>query len=177
VERLLAFDLETRYAADEVGGWDHIRDMRLAVGVTYNPAKDVYQVYDEGEVDALIAHLRSADLVVGYNLYRFDYTVLSAYTDRPLNDLPTADMLVDLRQTLGWRPKLDDVAAATLGERKSGDGLDAVRWFREGQLDRVIAYCKRDVEVTWKVYDFGRTHGYVQVLSHSRRLLRVPVGW
>jgi DEAD/DEAH box helicase domain-containing protein len=177
MERLLAFDLETQYTADEVGGWDHVRDMRLAVGVTYDPAEDAYHVYTESEAQRLIADLRAASLVVGYNLYRFDYEVLCAYTDRQLDDLSTVDMLQDLYAVLGWRPKLDDVAAATLEERKSADGLAAVRWFRQGELEKVIAYCKRDVEVTWRVYDFGRRNGYVQVLDRFWRARRVPVRW
>ncbi len=177
MERLLVFDLETQYTADEVGGWGRIRDMRLAVGVTYSPSEDLYRVYTESEADRLIADLYDADRVVGYNLYRFDYEVLRAYTDRRLDDLPTVDMLVELERVLGWRPKLDSVAAATLGERKSGDGLDAVRWFREGQLQQVIDYCKRDVEVTWRVYDFGRRNGFVRVLSRSWRTREVPVRW
>ena len=174
---MLIFDLETQYLADEVGGWDHIRDMRLSVGVTYDPAQDTYRVYKEADVHDLIAALRAADRVVGYNLYRFDYEVLHHYTDQRLDDLPTVDMLVDLAQTLGWRPKLDDLAMATLGEQKSADGLAAVRWFREGRIDQVIDYCKRDVEVTWRVYDFGRSHGYVQVLDRSWRPRMVPVQW
>jgi len=174
---MLVFDLETQYTADEVGGWNHIRDMRLAVGVTYSPDEDAYQVYTEADAERLIADLRAADRVVGYNLYRFDYEVLHAYTDQRLDDLPTVDMLADLRRVLGWRPKLDDVVAATLGERKSADGLAAVRWFREGRLERVISYCRRDVEVTWKVYDFGRQNGYVRVQGRSWRARRVPVRW
>ena len=139
--------------------------------------RDRYRVYTEPEVDRLIADLRAARLVVGYNLYRFDYEVLRAYTDDPLDDLPTVDMLRDLYQVLGWRPKLDDVAAATLGERKSADGLAAVRWFREGKLDQVIEYCKRDVEVTWRLYEFGRRNRYVVVRSRGWRTQRVPVVW
>ncbi|MBN1954673.1 MAG: ribonuclease H-like domain-containing protein [Anaerolineae bacterium] len=176
-ERLLVFDLETQYLADEVGGWNHIRDMRLSVGVTYSPLEDLYRVYTERDVERLISDLSAANWVVGYNLLRFDYEVLHAYTDRRLSDLPTVDMLVDLHQALGWRPKLDDVAAATLGERKSGDGLDAVRWFREGKIDEVIAYCKRDVQVTWRVYDFGRQNGYVQIMGRSWRPRMVTVPW
>lgn len=177
MHNILVFDLETQYAAAEVGGWDHIRDMRLAVAVTYNPAQDAYQVYEEADADRLLADLRAAELVVGYNLYRFDYEVLRAYTDDPLSDLPTVDMLRDLYQTLGWRLKLDDVAAATLGETKSADGLQAVRWFRQGQLDEVIAYCRRDVEVTWRVYDFGQRNGYVQYRDRRWRVHKVPVQW
>lgn len=174
---LLVFDLETQRLASEVGGWSHIRDLGLSVGVTYDPEMDAYQVYTEQEVDALIRALRSARLVVGYNLLRFDYEVLRAYTADPLDNLPTVDMLRDLYRLLGWRPQLSDLAAATLDLRKSGDGLDAVRWFRTGQLDKVIDYCKRDVEVTWRVYEFGRKSGYVLIFDRQWRKRRVPVAW
>jgi DEAD/DEAH box helicase domain-containing protein len=177
MRHIIAFDLETQYAADEVGGWHNIRDMRLAVAVTYDATDDIYRDYTEQEVDLLIATLRGADLVVGYNVLRFDYEVLRPYTDAPLSDLPTVDMLKDLYQTLGWRPKLDTIAVATLGETKSADGLQAVRWFRQGQLDKVIAYCRRDVEVTWKVYKFGRRNGYVQYHDRRRRVHKVQVQW
>ena len=177
MRKTVVFDLETQHTADEVGGWRNICDMRLAVAVTYDAAMDVYRDYTEQDVDRLIATLRGADLVVGYNVLRFDYEVLSAYTKDSLSDLPTVDMLRDLHHALGWRPKLDDVAAATLGERKSADGLQAVRWFRQGQLDKVMAYCRRDVEVTWRVYDFGRRNGYVQYRDRRYRTHRVPVKW
>ena len=177
MKNTIIFDLETQFAADEVGGWSHIRDMRLAVGVTYNVETETYSSFTEKEADALIKTLQEADLVVGYNLLRFDYEVLRAYTDDPLSDLPTVDMLQDLHRALGWRPKLDDLAAATLGERKSADGLQAVRWFRAGQLDKVIDYCRRDVEVTWLVYEFGQRNGYVQYRDRRWRTHRVPVRW
>ncbi|RLC66864.1 MAG: helicase [Chloroflexi bacterium] len=177
MSNVVAFDLETQYTADEVGGWHNIRDMRLAVGVVYSAAQDVYHTYTERDAGRLIAALRQADLVVGYNLLRFDYEVLRAYTDDPLTDLPTVDMLRDLYRTLGWRPKLDHLARATLGEAKSGDGLQAVRWFRQGLLDQVAAYCRRDVEVTWRVYQFGQQNGYVQCYDRRWGIRRVPVRW
>ncbi|HEY73934.1 MAG: helicase [Chloroflexi bacterium] len=177
MRNIVAFDVETQYLADEVGGWGNIRGMGLAVAVTYHAAEDVYRDYTEEQVGDLIAALREADLVVGYNVLRFDYEVLRAYTDDPLADLPTVDMMRDLHQTLGWRPKLDGLAAATLGEGKSADGIQAVHWFRAGKLDQVIAYCRKDVEVTWGVYDFGRQNGYVQYHDRRRRVRKVPVRW
>lgn len=177
MRHIIAFDVETQHTADEVGGWSHIRDMRLAVAVTYNAATNTYCNYLEQDADQLIATLRGADLVVGYNVLRFDYEVLRGYTDDPLKDLPTVDMLRDLHQALGWRPKLDDVAAATLGESKSADGLQAVRWFRQGEVDKVIAYCHRDVEVTWKVYEYGRQNGYVKYRDRRWREHLIPVQW
>jgi DEAD/DEAH box helicase domain-containing protein len=177
MNELIVLDLETQYIADEVGGWSHIRDMLLAVGVTYHPTENVYQTYLERDASLLVAALRRADLVVGYNLLRFDYEVLRRYTDDPLLDLPTVDMLDDIHRALGWRLKLDDVAAATLGEGKSADGLQAVRWFRQGQLQKVIDYCRRDVEVTWKVYQFGRQNGYIMYRDRNWRTRKVPVRW
>ena len=177
LDKIIVFDLETQLTADEVGGWNHIRDMRLSVGVTYSVAEKLYRSYTEKEVDRLIGDLRAADLVVGYNVLRFDYEVLRAYTNDPLLDLPTVDMLRDLHRTLGWRPKLENVASATLGETKIGDGLQAARWFRAGELLKVIDYCKHDVEITWRVYEFGKHNDYVQVRDRRWRTHRVPVRW
>lgn len=177
MERTLVLDLETQYAANEVGGWGNIRDMQLAVGVTYEPARQEYRTYLASDAHHLIAALRAADLIIGYNLLHFDYEVLRRYTEDPLMDLPTVDMLDDIRRILGWRLKLDDVAAATLGQGKSADGLQAVRWFREGQVQRVIDYCRRDVDVTWQVYQFGQQNGYIQYRDRKWRVRKVPVRW
>ena len=174
---VIVLDLETQHIASEVGGWGHIRDMKLAVGVTYHAGENAYRTYLEPDAELLVGALREADLVVGYNLLRFDYEVLRRYTEDPLLDLPTLDMLDHIHRSLGFRLKLDDVAAATLGEGKSADGLQAVRWFRQGQVQKVIDYCQRDVEVTWKVYQFGKQHGYVKYRDRSWRIRKVPVRW
>jgi DEAD/DEAH box helicase domain-containing protein len=177
MRHIITFDVETQYTANEVGGWSNIRDMRLAVAVTYDAADNIYRDYTEKDIKLLISALHSADLVVGYNVLRFDYEVLRGYTDDPLSNIRTVDMLQDLYRAMGWRPKLDNVAAATLGEAKSADGLQAVRWFREGKLEKVVAYCRRDVEVTWNIYEFGRSNGYVKYRDKRWREHMVPVRW
>ncbi len=173
----IVFDVETKHLADEVGGWAHIRRLGLSVAVTYDPQHEVYQTYLEEQARDLVAALRSATLVVGFNVFRFDYEVLRAYTNDPLQDLPTLDMLQDLYRTLGWRPRLDDLASATLGVGKGADGVQAVQWYRSGEMDRLIDYCRRDVEVTWRIYEFGRRHQYVEVWERGHRKRRVPVVW
>lgn len=177
MRNIIAFDLETQRLSDEVGGWGNIRRMGLAVAVVYYPAEGLYRDYTEREVEQLIRDLRSADLIVGYNLHRFDYEVLRAYTNDPLADLPTVDLLQHLHRSLGWRPRLDDIAAATLGERKSADGVQAVYWFRQGLLDKVRDYCRHDVEVTWRIYRFGQENGYVRCRDRSWRVFNIPVRW
>ncbi len=177
MNNIVFFDLETQYLANQVGGWGHIDKMKLSVAVTYSTADATYSHFTEPQAKELVAALQRADLVVGYNVLRFDYTVLQPYTDVPLHRLPTVDMLQDLYQRLGFRVSLDAVASATLGSSKSADGIQAVEWYRRGEIDKVLAYCERDVEVTRDVYHFGRQNGFVQFHDRRYRLRRVPVRW
>ncbi|MGC9521517.1 MAG: ribonuclease H-like domain-containing protein, partial [Anaerolineae bacterium] len=128
---------------------------------------------------AQLAHdLSEADLVVGYNLYGFDYPVLQHYTDEiVLAELPTVDMMVEIQRRLGFRLKLDSIATATLNMQKSADGLQAVRWWREGRVDEIIAYCRQDVEVTRQIYEFGKQNRYIQYYDRQFRIKKVPVSW
>lgn len=170
-------DVETKYLADEVGGWGNIHKMELAVAVTYSTADDAFRHFTDERVAELVTALQGADLVVGFNVLRFDYQVLQPYTDVPLQTLPTLDMLQAIYRALGFRVSLDAVASATLGAGKSADGIQAVQWFRCGQVDKVIAYCERDVEVTRDVYEFGKQRGFVRYLDRYRGVRQVPVSW
>ena len=78
---VLFFDLETQRAALEVGGWHNAHLMRVSVAVLYEARSDRFLRFGEGEVQRLLARLRAADLVVGFNVRRFDYRVLRGYTD------------------------------------------------------------------------------------------------
>jgi DEAD/DEAH box helicase domain-containing protein len=174
----LVFDLETKYLADEVGGWNNIRGMGMSVAVTYCVEEDCFTVYTESEVQALIGALQAARQVIGFNIVRFDYEVLRGYSFASLRDsVPTLDMMIPLYETLGFRPKLEDLASATLGAGKLGDGLDAVRWYREKELEKLAEYCKKDVEVTYQVYRFGKEQGYVLLRDRYKGSRRVPVSW
>jgi len=72
---------------------------------------------------------------------------------------------------------LDDLARATLNAKKSGDGLDAIRWWREGRLDTLYEYCEQDVDVTRRLWEFGKQNRYVQFYDKRYKLQRVPVSW
>jgi DEAD/DEAH box helicase domain-containing protein len=174
---IVFFDLETQYLADEVAGWDNIHKMGLAVAVTYSTADAIYRHFVEEQAAELVSELEQADLVVGYNLFRFDYTVLQPYTDVELRRLRSVDMLRDIYRALGFRLSLDAVASATVNATKSADGIQAVQWYRRGELDKVIAYCQRDVEVTREVYEFGRRQGFVRYRDRNYRVRQVPVRW
>lgn len=175
--KVIFFDLETQRTFDEVGGRHNLSRLGLAVAVTYDSSAGQYRAYTENEVDELVEELAGADLVVGFNVKRFDYEVLRPYTDYPLQSIPTADMLEDVFEELGFRLSLDSLAQATLGTGKSAHGLDAVRWFRAGELQKVIDYCTRDVEVTRQLYEYGRQRGYILYWDRRGRMQKIFVNW
>jgi DEAD/DEAH box helicase domain-containing protein len=170
-------DIETQRLADEVGGWANVHLMRLAVAVLYDQRSDAFQVFTEDRAGELITRLRAFDLVVGFNIKRFDYRVLAAYTPFDLQGLPTFDLLEDIHGRLEHRLSLGHLAEQTLGRSKTGDGLQAVRWFREGNLEAVVTYCKDDVVITRDLFRFGLSEGYLIYRTRQGHQVRLPVDW
>jgi len=154
-----------------------LRKLGLAAAVTYSSDAAAYHRYTESRVKDLIAELKSADLVVGYNVLEFDYPVLSAYSDECFDELATVDMMQHLAERLGFRPSLESVATATLGVRKSADGLQAVRWYRQGRIDKVLDYCEQDVLITKELHEFGRYHHLVYYWDRQYQRQVVVVNW
>jgi DEAD/DEAH box helicase domain-containing protein len=173
--RVVVFDVETQLSADDVGGWTEARQMRVAVGVVWDSLDNRISSYDEAHVEDLIAHLKKADLVVGYNLVRFDYEVLRGYTFENLNKLPTLDLLLEVEKSLGRRLKLDSLATATLESPKTADGLQSLAWFKEGRLDLVTEYCIHDVEITRDLLRYALQNGFVLFDRKNSGRARVPL--
>lgn len=175
---IVYFDLETQRTANDAGGWDKMRDMGLSVGVTYSTLSGEYRIYSEKNVTALVDQLVRADLVVGYNILRFDYEVLMGYTILDLrHQCRTLDMLVEVEAKLGHRLKLDSLAHATLGVGKTGDGLDAIRWWREGKILEIAEYCCFDVKVTKLLHEYGATHKELFYQDQAKQKRKIPIDW
>ena len=176
-KNIVYFDLETQQSAEEVGGWNHISKMRMSVGVTYSTARGEYKIYGEAQVNDLITELQRADLVVGFNNLRFDNEVLLGYTTMDLSQVPTLDMLVDLQETLKHRLSLDSIATATFGVEKTAEGLQAIRWWKEGKLLEIAEYCCYDVKITKLVHEYGVRHQQLHYTNRFGKKLTVPVKW
>ncbi|QPJ63060.1 MAG: DEAD/DEAH box helicase [Candidatus Nitronauta litoralis] len=178
--RILYFDLETQKSADDVGGWGNSHLMKMSVGVVWDSVENDYGVYEEDKAEDLVRHLQKADLVVGFNVIGFDYSVLQPYANKlgvDLTELPTHDMLADVHKKLNHRLSLDNLASRTLGETKSADGLKALQWYKEGKMDLIIEYCKQDVNVTRDLFLFGQENGFVKYDSRSRGPQSMNVDW
>lgn len=189
---IVYFDLETQRTANDVGGWGNKDKMGISVAVTYSTKTGAYRVFEEAEATDLISQLVRADVVVGFNHVGFDYEVLMGHCVFDFRDqVRSLDLLVELEKKLGHRLKLDAVASATLGCGKTGDGLDAIRWWQEAQAARdegdfagerekiaeIASYCAYDVKVTKCVHEFGVKHGHVKYVDRNGREQKVDVKW
>ena len=175
--KVVVFDVETQRSFDEVGGRTQFHKLGVSAAVAYRYDLDQFLECTEEDVGRLIDLLLEADLVVGYNILGFDYEVLRAYTDRDLRLLPTVDLMRDLEARLGFRPKLDSVVQPTLGVGKTADGLQALEWWRRGEVDKIMAYCRDDVRVTRDLYDYGKRNRCVLVARFGGTPRRVEVDW
>ena len=171
------FDLETQHLAEEVGGWHNKHRMRLACAVTLNATTQAFQDYRESEVEQLLHTLQNAGRVIGFNLKNFDYAVLQPYTKVNLARLPTLDLLEAIQRALGFRLSLDALATATLNTEKSADGVQAVRWFKAGEMEKLFTYCRKDVALTQQLYLFGKEHGHVFYRDRDGRKNSVAISW
>jgi len=177
VKNIVYFDLETQKSADDVGGWSHINRMGMSVGVTFSTARGDYRIYDEAHVNDLISDLQRADLVVGFNILRFDYEVLHGYTTLDVRQVPTLDMMISLQETLQHRLSLDSIATATFGLEKTAEGLQAIEWFKQGKLHEIAEYCCYDVKLTKLVHEYGLKHRQLHYRNKFGKKMTVPVRW
>jgi len=176
-KRFGVLDVETRRSAADVGGWTRPDLMGISVAVLYDSEADEFVDYQEHEIPQLAERLKSFDLVIGFNILRFDYGVLAGVHPFAYTRLPTLDMLTHVHERLGYRLKLDNLAQATLGVGKSADGLQALQWWKEGKLEEIARYCRQDVAVTRDLYLFGRENRYVLFQNKAGQKARLPVGW
>jgi DEAD/DEAH box helicase domain-containing protein len=175
---IIVLDLETQKSFEEVGGRDHLDRLLVSVVGTYSYERDQFLTYTEPELLHLFPVLEAARLIIGFNIKRFDYKVLQPYHHRALEQLPTLDILEEVVKTLGHRLRLETLAQATLGRGKVGTGLDALRYFQQGEFEKLKAYCLEDVRVTRDLYEHGKRHK--KLLYYDRpgeKVLTLPVQW
>ena len=168
-KRILYFDLETQKSAEEVGGWENTHCMGLAVGVVWDSCEQEYFTYQESTTKQLVKKLQTADLVVGFNVKKFDYGVLQHYTRdiSLIDDIPTFDMLDYIKDKLGHRLSLNHLAENTLNAKKSADGLISLQWYKDGEIEKIVDYCKQDVKVTRDLFLYGESNGHVKYKSRG----------
>ncbi len=169
--RKIIFDIETKNIFQDVGRADPALLDLSVVGV-YDSLMDLYTSYLEEDLPKLWPLIESANMLIGYNSDHFDIPLLNKYYPGDLTNIKSLDLLKEIRKATGRRLRLDAVAEGTLGKGKSGKGLEAVLWWKNGEIEKVKKYCLDDVRITKEIYDYAREHNTLKYkdLSEIREI-------
>lgn len=171
----VVLDLETKKTFREAKS-SKPEDLGVSIVGIYDYATDTYKGYREEEFDQLFTLLEKASVIIGFNSNSFDLPALNPYYVGDLLSFPKLDLLEVIQQVLGKRIALDEFAKETLQVNKSGHGLMAIDYFKEGKWEELERYCLDDVKITRDLYEYGKEHGKIYYLeSFGRRA--VPVEW
>ncbi len=174
----VVFDIETKKSFDEVGGKAHFDKLGISVVGAHTSQDDKYYAFEEHEIPEFEKMIKGARMVIGFNIHHFDLPVLQPYVGLDLKILRTLDLMDDVEKGAGFRISLDNLSETSLGARKSGDGMQALRWYKEGRIEDIKKYCLKDVELTKKLFEYGQKNGHVLFYSkHTGGRVAIPVSW
>ncbi|MCK5027421.1 MAG: ribonuclease H-like domain-containing protein, partial [Candidatus Pacebacteria bacterium] len=143
----IVFDIETQNTFQEVGS-NNVTDLDISVVCIYDFETDEYSSFMINDLNDLWPILEKANMLIGYNSDHFDIPLLNKYYQGDLSHIKSLDILKEIKESAGKRVRLDQIAEATIGENKSGHGLQAVTWWKQGEVDKIIKYCLDDVRIT-----------------------------
>lgn len=169
----LILDLETKHTFRE---FDDPQKLGISVVAVYDYATEKGQVFTETELNNLFPLLEKASYIIGYNSRTFDLPVLQAYYPGKVDSLSQFDILDSIREKIGRRIGLNDVAFATLNEKKTGHGLMAIDYYKEGKWNELKKYCLDDVMVTKKLFDYGLENKEIFYMNEMGKV-SIPVDW
>ncbi len=175
---MLVLDLETKKQFSDVGGQNFAERLGVSLVGIYDYEKDTFRAFREEQIGELLELIRARNKVIGFNIKAFDWKVLQPYSEAlSFRTVPTIDLMEDVANFLGFRVGLASLAETNLGESKSGHGLEAIRWYEEGNWEKLEKYCLDDVRLTRDLYEFGRKNRYVKVTNRNGSTTVVPVRW
>jgi len=166
-------DLETKHTFRD---FSEPEKLGLTVVAVYDFAKDQSKVFSEKEVNRLFPILENASYLIGFNIKSFDLPVLQPYYPGKIEHFLVFDILDDIKNKLGRRLALNDVAFATLGKKKTGHGLEAIELYKEGRIDELKSYCLNDVLLTKELFEFGVEKGEIYYLTENGKSV-IKVDW
>jgi uncharacterized protein YprB with RNaseH-like and TPR domain len=154
----IVFDIETKNIFQDVGTNNPV-DLSISVVGLYDYETDSYKAYLEEDFGALWKVIENTDTFITFNGDHFDIPLLNKYYAGDLFKIKSIDILKEMQKSAGRRMKLDQIAEGTLGIKKSGHGLDAIRWWKSGEIDKITKYCLDDVKITKEVYEYALKNG------------------
>jgi DEAD/DEAH box helicase domain-containing protein len=176
-KNILVLDIETQKSFKEVGK-SKLEKLKISVVGVYDYLTDKSRCYEEKEIMELEKRLRDAEMIIGFNIRRFDMPVLAPYLFKRVEEFPILDLLEDVEKARGHRASLDSIAGPTLKQHKTGNGADALILFKENRMEELKRYCLEDVRLTKEVYEYGCREGKILFTSNwDYKTYEIPVQW
>ena len=150
----LVVDIETKNTFQDVGGEQNIHKLDASLVGVYSYKKDKYFGLLEHEFGQLDELFRGAELIIGFATNRFDIPILRKYTSVDIKRIKSLDMFEEVQKKLGRRIGLGVLCEANLKIGKTGHGLDAIEYYKNGEIEKLKSYCLNDVKITRDLYEF-----------------------
>lgn len=150
----IVLDIETKNTFNDVGAYDPVK-LDISLLVVYDYATKAYESFLEKDFPKLWKVLENTDQIIGFNSDHFDIPLLNKYYRGDLTKIKSIDLMQSIVKSFGRRLPLDAIAAGTLGTKKSGHGLQAITWWKNGEIDKLRKYCEDDVRITKDIYEYA----------------------
>lgn len=174
---MLFIDVETKHLYYEGAESRDTSQLEISFVGAYDDTSDKTFSFWEKDLPNLAELMKSADRIVGYNIWQFDYLVLNPYFNFDPRDYPTLDLMHAMKESVGFRPKLDDLARANLGKKKIGKGTDAVDYWKNQELEKLEEYCLEDVKLTYDIWKLGDRERKLKYFDKSGFLKETEIDW
>lgn len=159
----IVFDIETKNSFADVGGEKNVKKLEVSVVGVYSYEQNQYFIFDENEFSQINDLFKKARLLIGFSSKHFDVPVLEKYLPFNLSAIPHFDILEEIEKKLGRRIGLNILAQANVGSGKNGSGLDAIDFYRKGEMEKLKNYCLQDVKLTKEIFDLIKVQKYLWI--------------
>jgi DEAD/DEAH box helicase domain-containing protein len=176
--RKIVLDIETRNTFQEIGRAEPAL-LDISVVCIHDSETDSYSSYLQEDLGKLWPIIEKADVLITFNGDHFDIPLLDKYYPGDLTRIKSLDLLKEVRKSLGHRIGLGLIAQGTLNKPKGGHGLDAIEWWRKGEIDKIIKYCLEDVKITKEVYEYALLNKKLKY-KEGEQIIEFPIvteGW
>jgi DEAD/DEAH box helicase domain-containing protein len=175
--KVITFDIET--TGNLTNGVFDLAKQELTVACFHDSETNEITSYLKEDLSRLWPLLERADVLVGYNSDHFDIPILNRYYSGDLTKIKSVDLLKEVKEVLGRRLRMDNLAEATLGRKKTADGMQAVRWWASGEVEKIKEYCAQDVRITRELYDYAKKNKKLKYKDYDgvREVTLNPSNW
>ena len=159
----IVIDIETKNSFFDVGGKENLKNLDVSLACLYSYNRGNFLTFRDENISELGPLLQEAGLIIGFSINRFDLPILDKYFNFNLLAVPTLDLLDEIEEAYGRRISLDALAKANLGIGKTNHGMDAIKFYNEGDWESLEKYCLHDVLSTKDLYELGKNQGHLLI--------------